>query len=68
MGPGAGAGAIGKAIDMMKVLIVYDSTYGNVFEMAQLVAEGCARLKGPSRSSVPCRNSFRKASSTLVPT
>ena len=43
---GAGAGAIGKGIDMMKVLIVYYSTYGNVFKMAQLVAEGVRAVEG----------------------
>jgi multimeric flavodoxin WrbA len=46
MGPGAGAGAIGKAIDIMKVLIVYYSTYGNVFKMTQLVAEGVRAVEG----------------------
>src|SRR5262249_26246908 len=51
--PGAGAGAIGKGIDMMKVLIVYYSTYGNVFKMAQLVAEGPAR--GDLRADGPIR-------------
>jgi NAD(P)H dehydrogenase (quinone) len=31
---------------MMKVLIVYYSTYGNVFKMAQLVAEGVRAVEG----------------------
>jgi NAD(P)H dehydrogenase (quinone) len=30
----------------MKVLIVYYSTYGNVYKMAQLVAEGVAEVQG----------------------
>jgi multimeric flavodoxin WrbA len=30
----------------MKVLIVYYSTYGNVFQMAQLVAEGVGEVPG----------------------
>jgi NAD(P)H dehydrogenase (quinone) len=30
----------------MKVLIVYYSTYGNVYKMAQLVAEGVAQIAG----------------------
>ena len=30
----------------MKVLIVYYSTYGNVYEMAKLVAEGVAEVPG----------------------
>ena len=30
----------------MKVLIVYYSTYGNVYKMAKLVAEGVREVKG----------------------
>jgi NAD(P)H dehydrogenase (quinone) len=30
----------------MKVLIVYYSTYGNVFKMANLVAEGVRQIEG----------------------
>jgi len=30
----------------MKLLIVYYSTYGNVYQMAQLVAEGAKEVKG----------------------
>ena len=30
----------------MKVLIVYYSTYGNVYKMAQLVAEGVKEIPG----------------------
>ena len=30
----------------MKVLIVYYSTYGNVYKMAQLVAEGVKAVPG----------------------
>ena len=34
----------------MNVLIVYYSTYGNVYQMAQLVAEGVREVDGASRS------------------
>jgi flavodoxin len=40
----------------MKVLICYYSTYGNVYKMATLVAEGAGRLPVPSLSFGPCRN------------
>lgn len=33
----------------MKVLIVYYSTYGNVYKMANLIAEGVKQVPGTSR-------------------
>ena len=39
----------------MKVLVVYYSTYGNVYKMAKLVAEGVRQVKGaePAIRTVP---------------
>jgi len=43
----------------MKVLICYYSTYGNVYKMANLVAEGVSQvagLPGPNPLCARCRN------------
>jgi NAD(P)H dehydrogenase (quinone) len=37
---------LGKEEGLMKVLIVYYSTYGNVYKMAKLVAEGVREVEG----------------------
>jgi NAD(P)H dehydrogenase (quinone) len=39
----------------MKVLICYYSTYGNVYKMANLVAEGVGQVAVPSPSFGECR-------------
>ena len=49
----------------MKVLIVYYSTYGNVYRMATLVAEGVKEIPGVQPVVVRCPNSYRSPSSTL---
>lgn len=42
----------------MNVLIVYYSTYGNVYHMATLVAEGVKEIPGAQPAwSAPCQNS-----------
>jgi NAD(P)H dehydrogenase (quinone) len=43
----------------MKVLIVYSSTYGNVYRMAKLVAEGVKEIRASNRWSEQCPNSYR---------
>ena len=43
----------------MKVLIVYYSTYGHVYRMATLVAEGVKEIPGVGQWSAQCPNSYR---------
>ena len=38
--------SLNRESNVMKLLIVYYSTYGNVYRMAQLVAEGAKEVKG----------------------
>ena len=43
----------------MKVLIVYYSTYGHVYRMATLVAEGVKEVRRPASSPQSVPNSCR---------